>query len=76
MAIRLQEVVVFLSEGLQAKVFTEKTETQLQTLADVLDSSGLKKQISSSSVALTASLTWAGFYSAVQRVDSKLQVGL
>ena len=76
MAIRLEEVVVFLSEGLQAKVFTEKTKTQLRALAVVLDPSGLKKQISSSSVALTASLTWEGFYSAVQRVDSKLQVGL
>ena len=76
MAIRLEEVVVFLSEGLQAKVFTEKTQTQLRALADVLDSSGLKTQISSSSAALTASLTWEGFYSAAQRVDSKLQVGL
>ena len=79
LAIRLQEVVVFLSEGLQAKVFTEKTQTQLGGLSRhtwLLCLGRLKLSAAQPLSPLTASLTWEGFYSAVQKVDSKLQVGL
>ena len=72
----LEEVVVFLSECLKEKVFTEKTEAQLKALGDILNSSDLKAQIVSSTAANIASFTWETFYSAAQKVDSNLQVHL
>ena len=38
---RLEEVLVYLSEGLEAKVFDKKTKEELKYLDSLLDSSGL-----------------------------------
>ena len=49
---RLQEVIIYLSEGLQSKVFDNKTMEELKNLNSLLDSAGLMKKIKSSSPCL------------------------
>ena len=71
---RLEEVLVYLSEGLKAKVFDKKTKEELKYLDSLLDSSGLQKKIKSSSPSLVSSLMWGEFYKAAKRIDSKMEV--
>ena len=47
---RLEEVIIYLSEGLQSKVFDNKTMEELKNLNSLLDSAGLMKKIKSSSL--------------------------
>ena len=53
---RLEEVLFYLSEGLEAKVFDKKTMEELKYLDTLLDSAGLLKKIKSSYPALVSSL--------------------
>ena len=71
---RLEEVLVYLSEGLEAKVFDKKTKEELKYLDSLLDSAGLQKKIKSSSPSLVSSLMWDEFYKAAKRIDSKMEV--
>ena len=71
---RLQEVIIYLSEGLQSKVFDNKTMEELKNLNSLLDSAGLMKKIKSSSPSLVSSLMWDEFYKAAQRIDSNMKV--
>ena len=72
---RLEEVIIYLSEGLQSKVFDNKTMEELKNLNSLLDSAGLMKKIKSSSPSLVSSLMWDEFYKAAQRIDSNMKVG-
>ena len=71
---RLEEVLFYLSEGLEAKVFDKKTMEELKYLDTLLDSAGLLKKIKSSSPALVSSLMWGEFFQAAQHIDSKMKV--
>ena len=71
---RLEEVLIYLSEGLEAKVFDNKTMEELKNLNSLLDSAGLMKKVKSSSPSLVSSLMWSEFYKAAQRIDSKMKV--
>ena len=71
---RLEEVLVYLSEGLEAKVFDKKTKEELKYLDSLLDSAGLQKKIKSSSPSLVSSLMWDEFYQAAKRIDSNMEV--
>ena len=71
---RLEEVLIYLLEGLEAKVFDNKTMDELKNLNSLLDSAGLMKKVKSSSPSLVSSLMWSEFYKAAQRIDSKMKV--
>jgi hypothetical protein len=71
---RLEEVLTYLSEGLEAKVFDKKTKEALKYLESLLDSAGLQKKVKSSSPSLVSSLMWDEFFKAAQRIDSKIEV--
>ena len=70
---RLEEVLIYLSEGLEAKVFDNKTMDELKNLNSLLDSAGLMKKVKSSSPSLVSSLMWSEFYKAAQRIDSNMK---
>ena len=71
---RLEAVVRYLSEGLEAKVFDDKTKEDLSCLKIVLDAASLRTKIQTSSPANTSSLTWQQFFSAAERVDSNMKI--
>ena len=71
---RLEEVLIYLSEGLEAKVFDKKTMEELKYLNSLLDSAGLQKKIKSSSPSLVSSLMWDEYYQAAQHINSKIEV--
>ena len=52
---RLEEVLFYLSEGLEAKVFDKKTMEELKYLDTLLDSAGLQRKVKSSSTFSCAS---------------------
>ena len=63
---RLEKVFIYLSEGLESKVFDNKTMEELKNLNSLLDSAGLMKKIKSISPSLVSSLMWDEFYKAAQ----------
>ena len=62
----LEKVFIYLSEGLESKVFDNKTMEELKNLNSLLDSAGLMKKIKSISPSLVSSLMWDEFYKAAQ----------
>ena len=71
---RLEEVLSYLYEGLEAKVFDKKTVEVLKYLNTLLDSAGLMKKIKSSSPSLVSRLMWGEYFKAAKRIDSDMKI--
>jgi len=69
----MEDVVSFLSSGLEEKVFNEQTEEELELLRVVLDASGLQTKIKAESAPDVASDTWPEFFRAAQVIDDSLE---